>query len=96
VLTAYFAQTAELSVAAVVAAAACVFVSAAQRVLSTPVRRLRRHVVRVDGELELDDGGREPVDAGSLRAAPEGALRQLSIALPLLAGAMLASRVLDF
>jgi hypothetical protein len=96
VLTAYFAQTAELSVAAVVAAAACVFVSAAQRVLSTPVRRLRRHVVRVDGELELDDGGREPVDAGSLRAAPEGALRLLSIALPLLAGAMLASRVLDF
>ena len=96
VLTAYFAQTAELSVAAVVAAAACVFVSAAQRVLSTPVRRLRRHVVRVDGELELDDGGREPVDADSLRAAPEGALRLLSIALPLLAGAMLASRVLDF
>jgi hypothetical protein len=31
-----------------------------------------------------------------LRAAPEGALRLLSIALPLLAGAMLASRVLDF
>jgi hypothetical protein len=95
VLTAYFAQTAELSVSAVVAAAACVFVSAAQRVLSTPVRRLRRHVVRVDGELELDDGGREPVDAGSLRAAPEGALRLLSIALPLLAAAMLASRVLE-
>ena len=95
VLTAYFEQTAELSVSAVVAAAACVFVSAAQRVLSTPVRRLRRHVVRVDGELELDDGGREPVDAGSLRAAPEGALRLLSIALPLLAAAMLASRVLD-
>ncbi len=95
VLTASFAQTAELSVAAVVAAAACVAVSAAQGVLSTPVRRRRRHVVRVDGELELDDGAREPVDADSLRAAPEGALRLLSIALPLLAAAMLASRVLD-
>ena len=94
VLTAYFAQTGSLSVAAVVAAAACAVLSAAQRVLSTPVRRLRRHVVGVHGELELDDGARESLDAGSLRAAPEGALRLLSIAVPLVAGAVFASRIL--
>jgi hypothetical protein len=85
VLTASFAQTARLSVAAVVAAAACAVLSAAQRVLSTPVRRLRRHVVAVYGELTLDDGEREAIDAGALRAAPEHALRLLSVAVPLVA-----------
>ncbi len=89
VLTAFFAQTAELSAAAVVAAAACAVISAAQRVLSTPVRRLRRHVVEVRGELELDDGVREPLDARAIRAAPEQALRMLSVAVPLVALALL-------
>jgi hypothetical protein len=93
-LTGYFAQTGELHLAAIVGAAACAVVSAAQRVLSTPVRRLRRHVVRVRGELELDDGALEPLDAGALRAAPELALRLLSLAVPLVAGALLASRLL--
>ena len=83
VLTAYFAQAAELSLAAVIAAAACAVLSAAQRALSTPVRRLRRHVVGVHGDLRLDDGTREPIDASALRDAPERALRLLSIAVPL-------------
>lgn len=95
VLTASFAQAGSLSVAAVAAAAACAVLSGAQRVLSTPVRRLRRHVVGVHGELELDDGTREPLDAGSLRDAPEGALRLLSVAVPLVAGALFASRIFD-
>jgi hypothetical protein len=47
----------------------------------------------VSGELVTADGGREPVDAGSLRAAPEGALRWLSIAMPLLAIALLIPKV---
>ena len=71
VLTAYFAQTAELERGGVLAAAACAALSAAQRALSTPVRRLRRHVVDVRGELILDDGTDEPLDASTLRAAPE-------------------------
>ncbi|MGZ4114277.1 MAG: hypothetical protein ACXVQT_04265, partial [Actinomycetota bacterium] len=66
--------------------------SAAQRVLSTPVRRLRRHVTSVRGELVLDDGGREPVDAAALRAAPEAALRLLSIAMPVIAAGLVLSR----
>ena len=93
VLTAYFAQTAALGVAALLAAAACATLSAAQRALSTPVRRLRRHVVDVRGEVTLDDGRREPVDASTLRAAPEAGLRLLSIAVPLLAAALLAARL---
>jgi hypothetical protein len=88
VLTAAFAQTAELRVAALVAAMACAVLSAAQRVLSTPVRRLRRHVVAVRGDLTLDDGAQEPIDSGALRAAPERALRLLSVAVPLVALSM--------
>ena len=88
VLTASFAQTAELRVAALVAAMACAVLSAAQRVLSTPVRRLRRHVVAVRGELTLDDGAQEQIDRGALRAAPERALRLLSVAVPLVALSM--------
>ncbi len=92
-LTAFFAQTSRITIAAVGAAAACAMLSAAQRVLSTPVRRLRRSVRDVRGELELADGTVEPVDAASLRSAPERALRWLSAAVPLLAAALLAARL---
>jgi hypothetical protein len=94
VLTAYFAQTAELGVAALLAAAGCAALSAAQRALSTPVRHLRRRVVDVGGEMTFDDGHREPVDASTLREAPESGLRLLSLAVPLLAAALLAARLL--
>ena len=93
VLTAYFAQTATVRVEAVFAAGACAALSAAQRVLSTPVRRLRRTVVTVSGELETTDGVREPIDASTLRAAPERALRWLSVAVPSVAAAMLVARL---
>lgn len=92
-LTAFFAQTGRITVAAVAAAGACAMLSAAQRVLSTPVRRLRRSVRDVRGELELTDGTIEPLDAGSLRSAPERALRWLSAAVPLLAAALLLTRL---
>ena len=91
VLTAYFAQTGVLTSGAVIAAAACAVLSAAQRVLSTPVRRLRRHVVNVRGEATLDDGTMEPLDRAVLLAAPEKSLRLLSIAVPLIAAALLVS-----
>ena len=93
VLTAYIAQTGRLDLQAVALAAACAAVSAAQRVLSTPVRRLRRHVVAVAGTLTTDDGGAEPIDANTLRAAPELALRWLSLAMPLLAIALVVARL---
>jgi hypothetical protein len=93
VLTAFFAQTATVRVEAVLVATACAAVSAAQRVLSTPVRRFRREVTAVHGELELAGGTTEPLDAASLRAAPERALRWLSLAMPLLAIGVLVSRL---
>ena len=83
VLTAYFAQTAVVRVEAVLAAAACAAISAAQRTLSTPVRRLRRTVVGVRGEVELNDGTRERIDASAIRDAPE----------PLVATALVIARL---
>jgi hypothetical protein len=93
VLTAYFAQTAVVRVEAVLAAAACAAISAAQRTLSTPVRRLRRTVVGVRGEVELNDGTRELIDASAIRDAPERALRWLSLAMPLVATALVIARL---
>jgi hypothetical protein len=93
VLTAYFAQTGTLRVEAILAASACAAISAAQRVLSTPVRRLRRSVREVRGELVLADGTKQTLDRATLRSAPEGALRWLSLAMPLLASALLAARL---
>jgi hypothetical protein len=92
-LTAAFAQTGEVRPEALVAAAGCAAVSAAQRVLSTPVRRLRRRVAHVEGTLVTVDGERETLDAGALRRAPEGALRWVSLAMPLLATAMVLPRL---
>jgi hypothetical protein len=60
-LTAYFAQTATIRVEAVLVAAGCAAISAAQRMLSTPVRRLRRTVAS-DGELVTTEGAHEPLD----------------------------------
>jgi hypothetical protein len=93
VLTAYFAQTAVVRIEAVLAAAACAAISAAQRTLSTPVRRLRRTVVDVRGEVELNDGTRERIDASAIRDAPERALRWLSLAMPLVASALVIARL---
>jgi hypothetical protein len=92
VVTAYFAQTGRVSLAAVLAAGACAAISSAQRALSTPVRRLRRSIRRVTGELTLADGSREAIVPSTLRAAPERALRRLSLAMPLLAAALVIIR----
>ena len=91
-LTGAFAQAGTLDVAAVLVAGACVAISAAQRVLSTPVRRLRRRVATVEGTLTLRDGTTEPMGADDIMTAPEAALKILSVAMPLLATAFVISR----
>jgi hypothetical protein len=92
-LTGAFAQDGRLKAAAVLTAGACVAISAAQRVLSTPVRRLRRRVVTVEGTMTLRDGTTEPIGAEVIRTAPEGALKLLALAMPLLATALVISRL---
>ena len=90
VVTAYVACSGTLRLAAVLAAAWATALSLAQRRLSTPVRRARRDVAAVAGELELLDGSREQLTRESLVAAPEGALRMLALSTVLVAAALAA------
>jgi hypothetical protein len=92
-LTGAFAQDGRLHAAAVLVASACVAMSAAQRVLSTPVRRRPRRVATVEGTITLRDGTTEPMGADVIRSAPEAALKLLSLAMPLLATAFVISRL---
>ena len=93
VVTAYLAQAGTLRPPAVLLAAACVGLSAAQRTLSTPVRRLRRDVADVRGTLVFRDGTQEELTDAALRAAPERALKLLSLTVPLLAVAAVLTRI---
>jgi heme O synthase-like polyprenyltransferase len=88
VLTGYFAAAETLRLEAVAAAVFATLASLAQRVLSTPVRHVRRHVARVTGTLELVDGNREPITEETLLRAPENALRALAAATVALAAAL--------
>jgi hypothetical protein len=92
-ITAYLAQTGTLRIEAVLVAGACLFLSVAQRALSTPVRRLRRRTAAVAGQIVLDDGTVEPVDERTLRAAPELALRAMAAALSLMAVGLVVARL---
>ena len=93
VVCGYAAVAVDLSVAALLAAAFAFLLSLAQRALSNHVRFVRRRVAAVDGELALDDGSRERLDADSLIAAEERGLRLLAAASVVLAAALVAFRI---
>ena len=93
VLTAYTAQTGRLALAPVLAAAAALALSAAQRRLSTPARTLRRRSVRVEGRITLADGQVTAVDQQALLAPLEGALRAMSWGLVLFAASLAIARL---
>jgi hypothetical protein len=92
-LTGYFACAGTISWEALLAAAYATLMSYAQRVLSTPVRHLRRRVAGVEGTIELRDGGSEHVTRETLSAAPERALQTLAAANVALAAALLVLRL---
>jgi heme O synthase-like polyprenyltransferase len=92
-LTGYFACAGTISWEALLAAAYATLMSYAQRVLSTPVRHLRRRVAGVEGTIELRDGGSERVTQETLAAAPERALQTLAAANVALAVALLVLRL---
>ena len=75
------------------AALGCFWVSIAQRRLSTPVRELRRRTLAVSGEQRLAGGASRELTLESLAAPLDGALRALSVALPLLAAGLVALRL---
>jgi hypothetical protein len=81
------------AITAAAAVLACFWLSVAQRRLSTPVRELRRRTEAVRGEQLLIGGEVRRLDKGTLEAPLDGALRALSVAVPLLAIAAVALRV---
>ena len=93
VLTAYVAQTGNLALAPVIAAAGALALSMAQRTLSTPARLLRRRATDVTGSIAVSDDSPIPVDRGVLLAPLEHALRALSWAVMLVATAVAVARL---
>jgi hypothetical protein len=91
--TGYFANALTIRPAGILVAAACCLVSAAQRQLSTPVRRLRRNTTEVTGQQHLRDGTVIELTRASLSAPLEGTLRLLWLALVLLAVGLVAVRL---
>jgi hypothetical protein len=94
VLTAYFAQTGRIPIAALAAAAAGYALSYAQRMLSTPARLLRRRSRSVTGELTLADGSQVSLDRLTLLRPLERALAASSWGIVVLSLGLVASRLL--
>jgi len=93
VLTAYFAQTGRLSLAALAAAVAGYALSYAQRMLSTPARLLRRRSRSVTGALTLADGSQVPLDGPTLLRPLERALAASSWGIVALSLGLVGSRL---
>ena len=91
--TGYFVNALTIRPAGILTAAACCLLSAAQRQLSTPVRRLRRDTTEVTGRQHLRDGTVIELTRAGLSAPLEAALRTLWLALVLLAIGLVALRV---
>jgi hypothetical protein len=92
-LTGYFACAGTITWTALLAAAYATLTSYVQRVLSTPVRHIRRRVASVSGTIELRDGTSEQVTRETLAAGPERSLQALAAANVALAAALLVLRL---
>jgi hypothetical protein len=92
-VTGYVACAGTIRAEAALAAGWAMLLSLAQRRLSTPVRRARRVVAGVSGDVVLDDGSTEEITRDTLIAAPEAALRLLAWSTVLAATALAAARL---
>jgi hypothetical protein len=92
-VTAYFASAERVTAEALLAGAFAALLSHAQRLLSTPVRDVRRRTATVTGTIIRDDGSASTIDAETLTRAPEQALRALAAAVVALASALVTFRV---
>ena len=89
----YWANAERVEIPALLVAIACLVLSLAQRVLSTPTRRLRRTATAVSGSITFKDGSVQLLSMPALLEAPERALQLLSVAIPLLAVGWIVSRL---
>jgi hypothetical protein len=93
VLTGYVVTAERIDAAAVLGAVAALFLSLAQRHLSSQVRTVRRRVERVEGTIAYRDGSTGQLSAATLLETPERALRALTLATIVVAAALVATHV---
>jgi hypothetical protein len=89
----FWACSQQLRLQALLVAGGCLMLSVAQRRLSTPVRRLRRATVAIDGEQRLRSGETVRLSSAQLAAPMEAALKACSAAVVLLAAGLVLARV---
>ncbi len=92
VLVGAYAQHWTLAPAALVAAAAAVFLSLGQRALSTPARALRRRASTAELVITWRDGSRQELGRAEVLAPLERGLRYFAWAAPVLALALVLAR----
>jgi hypothetical protein len=92
-LTGYFANAGTITWVSLLAAGYAALTSYVQRVLSTPVRHMRRRVAAVHGTLELTDGTSEPITPEHLYGTQETSLQLLAAANVSLAAALVVLRL---
>ncbi len=80
------------TIALVFVVVAATGLSSAQRRLSTPARSLRRKASSVTGVIEFADGTTQNIDRATILDPLDGALKLLSLAVPVLAAALLLAR----
>ena len=84
--------SAKTVVAGALVAVGCYGLTAVQRRLSTPVRRLRRKTIAVSGEQRLEDGTVIPLTPSELAGPLDASLRGLSWAVVVLATGLVVIR----
>jgi hypothetical protein len=91
--TGYFVNALEITWQGILVSVGCLAMSVAQRRLSTPARELRRRTAAVSGLRTLADGSTESLSRASLLAPLDGALAAMSLAMVVIAGALLGARL---
>jgi hypothetical protein len=91
--TGYFVCALVVRPAGLLVAGGCLAMSVAQRSLSSPARELRRRTASVSGERVLADGHTEALSIAGLLAPLDGALAAMSLAMVVLAAALLVARL---
>ncbi len=91
--TGYFVNAERVALPGLLIAGGCLAMSVAQRRLSSPARELRRRTKAIAGTRTLADGRVEPLSLAGLLAPLDGALAALSLAIVVLACALVAARL---
>ncbi len=91
--TGYFVNAGKVALPGLLIAAGCLAMSVAQRRLSSPARELRRRTLAVSGARTRPDGSTEQLSLARLLAPLDGALAALSLAMVVIACALVVARL---